>query len=516
MLGISNLNKSNFLIDVIDRSAISAENRQDENMLISMNPNIPYWEMSKDQVLDYVASATNSLYANSGSLLQSFAKNNAVRMVKASTFRWQMKGTGKSKTYSLENMMKGNTTPGLGNQEIIIKVNKASWQSSDTVYIDSEPSLRFSVQGPGIPDGTGTIYRLLLHTKSQRGYIDPVYLEPNITWCKSGASVSEGSGEYGSTYMGGTSLLTYETELGNYAKQFEVTDEGYLYALRLREMKPDGSPMAGRPEVYAGLNELEFLVQARWERENQLFWGRSAGKNIIDPSTGLHRRIGDGAIVYYEDGNLMPYHRNKLNVDFFRDMFARFFYNRVAPGKANIEIKAGIGFIMLLDEALTKEFSRSPIEMKYEDYVKPGATFPGSSLSGKHLTRPMLTGFDLAPYGTVKVTHLQVLDDQEQNGGKVDPKTGFPETSFWGFIDDVGIGTGNNVELLRREKSEFYNYVCGMLTPVGFSDQRNGVNTKYSPAHARRSYSIHHGVSEGIRFNDTKRSAFIFPSFSYA
>jgi len=81
-------------------------------------------------------------------------------------------------------------------------------------------------------------------------------------------------------------------------------------------------------------------------------WGRSAGKNIIDPSTGLHRRIGEGIVEFFEDGNIRPYNRNNFSIDFLRGIFNRFFYGKVTPGKANIEVWCGLGLMELVSNAL--------------------------------------------------------------------------------------------------------------------------------------------------------------------
>lgn len=511
-MSLGNLVPSKFKIDVISRKDLVLANYTDENVLIQTNPEVPYWHMVKDEVLDYVASASPNIYSTDGGLYKAFNNSNSTREVPLDTIRWKMKGTGKMKIVSMENLMVGNPTPGIGNSIVLLKLSKNIYQSSDTIYPEHEPSLRFSVQGNPVRDGSGWIHKLILHDRYSNSYVDPIYLNPGIIWCSDGGSVSEASGEYGSTWTQGTSILVYESTLTSFAQMHEVSDKGFLYSVRLQAKDAKGNIMKNHAELTIGMPEAEFLAQARYKRQHKLFWGRSAGRNVPDVSTNLYRRIGEGMIEFFEDGNTRPYHRSKFSTGFLKDIFRRFFYGKVKPNNAGIVVQAGLGLMGLVDDALTREYNTLPVERRYDDYISNGASYPGSSTKGKHLSAPTFLGFDLKPYGTVQFVHLPLLDDIESYGGRVDKKTGMPETSFWGLVSDLGIGTGNNVELLRQSNSEFYNYVCGMLSPVGFINRAGGKATGYMSAHSKRSYSVHMGVTEGVRVKDTKRTMFLYPA----
>jgi len=197
-MALGNLVPSKFLVEKISRKHIVNGNYTDENALIKANPSIPYWDMSKETVLDYVASATPNIYAQQGGLYKYFTKG-AVETVTSSVYRHQLRGTGKTKCVAKENMMKGNSTPGYGFKEIYIKVDQRLFKSSDTIYPEHEPSLRFSVQGNEDPDGTGYIYTLKMHTQRRDDFVDPEILNGGVIWKKAGATFSEASGEYGST-----------------------------------------------------------------------------------------------------------------------------------------------------------------------------------------------------------------------------------------------------------------------------------------------------------------------------
>lgn len=512
-MSLGNLGRpSDFLVSKISRKHLVHGNYTDENALIVSNPDVPYWDMAKDKVLDYIASASPNIYAQEGGLYKYFAKG-GIEYVDSSTHRHRLRGTGKVMCIAVENIMKGVKYPGVNHSEVMIKLDQALYQSSDTIYPEHDPSLRFSVQGNPIPDSTGHIYRLVLHSRSSNAYVDPEILEQGVIWRKGGATFSEASGEYGSSYTpGGTSIYTYESNLGSYSKQHEVTDQAYLYALKLKALNKDGKVMSNFPDKILPMPEGEFFAQVRTERENDLFWGRAAGKNVIDVSTGLHRKIGEGIVEFFRDGNIRPYNRSRFSVGFLKSIFNKFFYGKVTPGRANITVWAGLGLMELVDEALTKEYARLPIERAYKDYVKPGATYTGSNTQGKILSDITFLGFDLKPYGRIEFKHLPMLEDTESFGGRVDKRTGKPEMSYWGFVNDLGIGTGQNIKILRRKESEQYTYVCGALSPVGYINRKSGKATGYHSADAVRRYTVHYAIQEGVTCKDTKRTMFLYPA----
>jgi hypothetical protein len=126
------------------------------------------------------------------------------------------------------------------------------------------------------------------------------------------------------------------------------------------------------------------------------------------------------------------------------------------------------------------------------------------------MSRPQFFGFDMFPYGTIKFEHMAILDDVEMNGGMVHPGTGRPLTSYWGFVDDIGLGATNNVEHMILRNSEYMNYVCGAYSPAGPIDGTN--NRGFVPTHSRRSYQSFYSIVEGIRCKDTKRTMFLHPA----
>jgi hypothetical protein len=510
-----NLLPSKFEIDEFSAKDLMYANYTDENVLFKTHPRHKMWQDVTDSVLEYVATASPNIYGKETSLLKSFSKNDAIRMVDSEWIRWSLKGGGgKVKCVSMENMQPGNQTPGIGWSEVYLKYSHEFFVSGDTIYPQTAPSVEFTVQGEGVSDGTGFVYTLILKTTDEFEYVEPELLEESLIWCKRGATHSEASAEYGSSYFpGGPSLLTFQTTLGSYSKMHEVTDKGLHQILRLRAQDSAGNYMPNIKDQVVHYSEAEFMAQCRYEREQDLFWGRDAGRNILDPTTGYHRRTGPGMLEFYEDGNMLEYNEANFTVDFLREQFRDYWYGKVTPAKANIVVKCGIELLTLVDKAITAEYAKAPVQKNFGDYVKDGASFPGSKQVGRTMSRPQFLAFEMFPYGEIRFEHMPILDDVEMNGGLVHPDTNRPLTSYWGFVDDIGIGSTNNVELMVLRGSEYMNYVCGAYSPAGAIDGTN--NRGFVATHGRRSYQILYNIVSGVRMKDTKRTMFLHPGVEW-
>jgi hypothetical protein len=505
-----NLLPSKWEISNMSSKDLHYANYTDENVLFKTHPKAKFWEDVTGNVLEYVATHTDNIYAG-GSMIDSFTKSNNVRIVDSEWIRWSLKGTGKVKCYLIENLQPNNPTTGIGHSEILLKYSHELWRGSDTIYPEIAPSVEFTIQEDPVSDSTGFIYKLVLKTTDEFEFVDPDLLEEGLIWCKRGATHSEASYQYGSSMVpGGPSIITFQTTLGSFSKAHEVTDKGYHQMLRVRAKDANDQFMPQYKDQVVMFSEAEFMNACKYERDSTLFWGRDAGQNIIDPTTGYHRRSCPGAVEFYEDGNMVDYNDENFTVGFLKDLFTEFFYGKVRPSNANIVVKAGLGLMELVDKALTREYARKPVERPHNLYAKAGSTIEGSNQAGLHLTAPQFLGFDMYPYGTIKFEHMQILDDLEMNGGLMHPTSNKPLTSYWGFVDNIGIGSGNNAEYMKLRNAEQMFYVCGAYSPAGPID---GTSTRgFIASHSGRSYKLYHNAVEGIRFKDTKRTLFLHPA----
>lgn len=510
-MSINLVEPSGWKISKIAANDFVYANFTDENVLFKHNPSYTPWvDLTRGKALETIASISKNIYGKSSSMLDMFKTNGTTMYSDSEYIRWSLKGTNNTKVYALENLQRDNPTPCIGFSPIVMKFSHGLWVSSDVIYPENNPSIEFMINEV-VSDGTAYNYTLQLKTRSEYDYVEQDVLEPNIVWCKRGANHSEASGEYGSSQIkGGPSIITFQTQLGSYSKSHEITDKAAHNILRMRAKDAQNNLIPNFPDQFVHFDEAEFHLEVKHERAASLFWGRDAGYNLIDPTTGFHRRTSPGALEFYEDGNLLEYDETNFTVDFLREQFKSFFYGRVSPENARIKVKAGIELLSLVNKALTKEYAMKPTQKPYADFVKDGKSFPGSNQPGKHLTDPQFMGFDLFPYGTIEFEHFPILDDVEMNGGMVHPQTGRPLTSYWGFIDDIGIGVGNNLKHYILKGSEYFNYICGTYSPAGAIDVNNSKG--FVCTHGKRSYKMVYSVIEGVMMTDTKRSLFLHPS----
>jgi len=507
-----NLVPSQFEISKFGFQDFVAANYTDENVLFKINPEIKPWvDITKGKMLEYVAENTPPLYGKYGNMLDAFASNKTTEYVDAEYIRWSLKGTGHFKVLLLENLQADNPTPCIGHSEIELRFSHGLWVTGDVIYPEAHPSIEFLISAQGFGEGSGFTYTLQLKTRSEFEYIEPEILADNTTWCKRGANHSEASSEYGSTQFTRLgSIINFQTQLGSYSKSHEFTDKAYHTIVRARYKDANNNYLPSHFDDVVLFDEASFMLECKYQRASSLFWGRDAGYNLIDNTTGYHRRTSAGMLECYEDGNILEYDESNFTVDFLRNKFTSFFYNKVAPANANIKFKCGIEFLTLVQKALSKEYAVSPVEKPYGDYVKSGSSFPGSKQAGKHLTSPQFLGFDMYPYGTIEFEHFPIFDDVEMNGAHVHPRTGRPMTSYWAVCDDIGIGVQKNMRHHILRNSEYFNYICGAYSPAGPISTTN--SRGFVSTHNGRSYKMIYSIIEGVMMMDTKRTMFLHPT----
>lgn len=486
-------------------------NYTDENALLKINPELKPWvDITKGKMLEYVADLTPSLYGKYGNMLDAFASNKTTEFVDAEYIRWSLKGTGQFKVLLLENRQPDNLTPCIGHSMIELRFSHGLWVTGDTIYPESYPSVEFTIVKSEGGAGSGYIYGLQLKTRNEFEYIEPEILIENSRWCSRGATHSEGSSEYGSShYKRLGSIINFQTQLGSFSKSHEFSDKAYHTAVRARMKDNQDNYLPSSFDQVILFDEANFLLECKYDRAASLFWGRDAGYNILDRTTGYHRRSSAGMLECYEDGNTWEYDEYNFTTDYIEERLRSFFYNRVAPKNAEITFDCGLEFLALVQNALSKKYAVAPVERPYGDYVKSGAAFPGSNQPGKHLTQPQFLGFDMYPYGVVKFRHFPLYDDVEMNGAHVHPKSGRPMTSYWATCSDIGIGSSQNLKHYVLKNSEYFNYICGSYSPVGPISNTN--SRGFVSTHEGRSYKMIYSIIEATMMMDTKRTIFMHP-----
>ena len=503
-------------------------NYTDENVLLVTNEKIKSITDLTGPMLDWLASAAPSIAPKRTPIQDWMSNSNRVRMVDTDKVKWRLRGTGEIKAMQRENVMAGVSHPGINNTEFQIKLDHEWYVGGDILAPEVDKTCSVIIQGLPEADGTGFIYTVQLSDYDPTSFFPPELLAAGLKWCKIGATYSEASRGYGSTYFGGMSWIEFQSDLSDYGKQLEVTNKAHQLNLRL-QATVDGKDVdsffvhteMGGYEEFKGAQiinylELQFIAQAKWEKELQLYYGRSAGRSVIDPTVGYHRRQGAGLLEFLEDGNIIEYPVDGFTLKMFTEFLQAVWFDRVQPAQRSVTVGTGQAGLQLINEAINAEFAGSSIEADFNTFVGKGGATYGDGYQGLVYKTAYFTEIQLFPFGRIRFEHWPILDSRYLNGAVLHPETGIPMSSYEMIVMDYGLGNGaegSNVEILKRRDSEVFTYECGTWSPAGPINGRTGYKG-FTSTGPQRSYILYHTDSLGIRVKDVSLTAWFRPSFT--
>ena len=487
-----------------------------ENVLLSHFPHSKKATVLLDKVVQTISSSRPSLSGKRTTLWDSLIGSGKERVVEADEVEWMLKGSGNIETIAKENLHPGVKNPGHSFGEFQIKLDNPNFVPGDILAPEIAWDQQVVVQYLPVGDGLDYIYTVQLVTQDPKAYFDPELLEANLKWIKIGASYSEYSTGYGSTQVRANSTyIKFKTWMTDWGKQLEVTNKAHDLNFVLKPKDAESNlELRDIPKQIISFLEAEFVAEAKWEKELMCWYGRSAGKNIIDHTSGLHRRIGPGVMEFMEDANIMTYPIGNFSIDAIRDFMQEVGWDTISADNANIIVKTGRMGMMQAHDSIRELYSMLNIQVPFEKFVKQGPAYPGSNSPGYKVLAPSFLSVDLQPFGSLTFEHLPILDNKELNGGIVHPDTKLPLTSYMYYVMDYGLGSDGNIELLRKKDSYMYTYICGTWSPVGPINSGTG-RGGYMSAHSRRSYSLHSADTFGVRMKDVNLSLIIMPAVDY-
>lgn len=502
-MSTSLLNQSKFKIyQDVPKNEDYFANLYDENILLA-NFNLKGYEDLTDAVVQYLTSAYPGM-SQYRTVFTNFLRNSGrTREVDASRVRWKLKGNGKLQAFSRGNLMQGVDFPGLNFTDITIYLDVEHFRDGDTLSPEIEPRVQVIVEGDPIAYGDGYKYTAKLATWEGNDYIDPAFLAEGVRWRKAGSSkYSEGSRGYGSFIHGGLTWVEFEVSLSKTGKTLEVTDEAHRVNLRAEFWDNTYTKLLDLPQQVMSLAEAEFVAQVEYEKELDMLWGRSAGRNIVDPTTGKYRQVGAGLFDFLEDV-LTYYPVGGFSMDMFENKLETIWFDRLDGQQASVVVYTGREGLKQADRAIRDKYGESAVISKYEDYVQK------TGERDLMFKAPLFNAYQIPTFGIIRFEHWPALDSVSQ-GGPVHPKTGKPLTSYEYIILDVGVGIGDNanVQMLNRRNSRIYTYLCGTWSPAG----PNIGGSKFPAVHGGRSYQLVHGDEYGLFIKDITATAWFKPN----
>lgn len=488
-------------------------NYANENILLHTFPHSKKAQVLVDNIINYVANAIPQKKEKKTSLWDSFLKGGKVRTVDSDEVEWLLKGSGYVEVLQTENLYPSQKYVGHNHQEFQIKLDTERFKVGDVVAPDVAKDIQFIIQYLPVKDGLDFIYTGVLADISDKAYFPNELLEPGIRWCKIGATYGEASRDYGSTWFENqASYIKFRTSLTDWGKSFEVTNKAHQLNLKAVITDDKGLPQEQYPAQIISWVEAEFLAQAKWEKQVMLWYGRSIGKKVIDPSSGYHRRMGPGVEEFLEDSSLTTFPVDNFDPAIIRDFLVEARLN-IGYGGAVIEVGTGIGGLLAASEALRDIYNNLSVQTPFSTFVKSGAsTLPDSGIQGFGIKEAVFLEWEALPGITVKFVHYPFLDDRELNGAILHPKTSLPLSSYAYYIMDWGLGSAGNVELLKRDGAEGFAYICGTWSPAGVIKSGSSNGAGFKASHMGRWYTLTAQDSFGVRVKDTQLCAIFLPT----
>lgn len=490
-------------------------NLADENVLLLTHPHArPFVDLT-DPVVQYVSSATPGLAEKRTALTDYLQGEGKTVVVDSDWVRWKLRGTGEVQAVALENLYPGVAFPGAGGQEVQHKLDVQWFVDGDILAPDVAKDCQLIVKGLPVADGVGWIYTFEVIDRDETAGYDAELLEPGLKWIKLGSAYSEASRGYGSTQFGGMSYIEFQTELTDWGKSVEVTNKAHNLNLRLQAYDKNGSYLGKEyPDQIISEIEANFMVEYKWEKELMLFFGRSANKQLIDPTSGHYRRIGPGLMEFMDYSNIVYFHTSDFSIDMFETELQSVWFDRVPPEQRRVVIYTGQGGLTLWRDAITEKFAVSGVRADFNAFVQPGRSFDGDSYKGYNFPAGHFTGYNSFPFGQMRIEHWPILDSTWLNGSILHPDTGLPMSSYQFIVLDTGLGMGggSNIQLLKRRDSEVWAYECGTWSPRGPINKNNSSFVCTGP---QRSYQLYATDTFGLRVKDVTLTAHFIPAIEY-
>lgn len=497
---------------VYEESAKDAKtwsNYADENILLATHNDVnPVIDLTKP-VMEYLSTSRPGLNAGKTPLWDMLKDSGRKREIEKERISWKLRTKSKTLVRFVEYPTPGNTTPGIRHEEFSFVLNEERFVPGDTIApwnaLDIEVVVKY------LPQQIGTkryLYTVQLADKRPSAYFPVELLQEGLKWKKTGASYGEASSHYGSTTFTGTSYVKFQSDLSDWGKSVEVTNKAHDTNLVAEACDSKGARLEQYPKQVISYIEAEFISQAKEEKESMLFRGRSAGKNLIDQSSGYHRRKGPGLLEFLADGNVIPYTEGTFSTKMISDFLQSVWFDNVQYANRNVVGLAGQGAITLWTEALKREYAMTPTMRNHSDFTTTGTSYDPKNTKGFKINTNIPTETSLFPAGSIKLMHFPPFDDVEYNGGNVHPETGLPLSSYDIVFLDWGLGNGvsNNIELITKKDSEVFTHICGTWSPRGPIKSIQG-NSRYTATHAGRYYQLVAADTFGIRVEDVSLTA---------
>lgn len=381
-------------------------------------------------------------------------------------FQWKLYGADYRYAVITENLELGNTTPGLNQSLVKIKIDIDYFHAPDIISLEDPDILLDIVDGP-IPDDTGSIYLCRVSSDNNASFVNPIYLQTGRRVTKVSNSVGTELNTIGGSSRPFPGYVMLENQIGRFANTSAVTDEAWRTQGQGIIYYTDKDGKSKTTNKFLPLAEARLVETHYMDIEYFMMYGkRSTGKD----TNGYIKRKGSGLREQLKD-SWNRYSTGVMTEDMLTEYLMDIFFSRVDESdRKQIAYTGTVGSIQL-HKLLAARASGLGLTILDSHWIKSA-----NDGNPRHLSY----GAQYTHYSGVEgiefsVDKLWYYDSKEFNGI---PHPFYPKYPIdsgrltflnWGTAPNAAdeYNGSNNIMMLKR-KDVFSNVVkAGRLKPSG-------------------------------------------------
>lgn len=410
------------------------------------------------------------------------------RTISSTEWEWELKGASMRPLVVTETCYNAETNePGKYGRPFSLVLDENWYVPGDVLSPGtSDKKYLVRIQEEVRRRGTSWEYICVLITNNREEFVPVEYLEPGQKWIKLFSQYEEAAEQSGSTQY--SLPIAFRNRMGLFRKEYKITDLALTEVLRVAIPDSNGT----YHNSWMSYAEVEFWKEWYQELEKAFWYMRSS--DTVMGANGRPVRMGPGLQEQLEDSHI--YHYSQLSAKLIEEYLMDIFYGRIAPGKGR-NVKA-----------FTGEYGMLQFHRAIEDLVNKGGfiknidQFTSSSTSNLNPNSKQFgyqwVKYNMANGSSLELIHNPLYDDRTINT-EIDPISGYPvESQRFTFLDFSGEGGSNNIQLIEKDRSFAYGYVCGLFGPAG--PTKGGMM-----AHSGSYYEMHCTKMMGVHINDVTK-----------
>lgn len=400
--------------------------------------------------------------------------NGNFEVIDNNVYRWTVAGDDEINFYSTEQLNDAGAKLGYGNSEFTFALDHDWLEEPDVIQCEDNRYPFISILGKPRKVGNHFHYVGKLQTSDPTAWISPEMFDVSRTFIKASSSIADemndkrGGDQYGSA-------MDFESQIGMYAAEFNVTDKVVRRELQGKKTSKDSCLTSGyafavrrggkviERGMFVTDAEARLLDRVEMDREMAMVYGHA---HVDYDSNGYVKRTGPGFRQLSKDGHEYI-HNGNLTAQSLEDYLHGIFLNRLNAVDRDVVISTGEGGMRMFHQILSDE-ANSFLTVDTH-YIKDTA----SAIKG--IRNPLAYGAQFVEFNAingirVRLAYDPMKDDPKYCKRKHPDNPAYTIDSFRMDIYDLGNpgssdAPKSNMTMLMEDLTEVYTYTSGITDP---------------------------------------------------